>query len=64
MKEFNTFAVGTDGWYEGEATPIEPPDTAAFGWLNFESGDEIVPPTAAATGNSPQPMWLLNVVNK
>ncbi len=44
MKEFNTFAVGTDGWYEGEATPIEPPDTAAFGWLNFESGDEIVPP--------------------
>ena len=63
MKEFNTFAVGTDGWYEGEATPIEPPDTAAFGWLNYEDTDEIVPPIAAAAGGSPQPMWLNNVVN-
>ena len=64
MTDFNTFSVASDGWYDGSDAPIEPPDTAAFGWLNYEDTDVIVPPVAAATGNSPQPMWYQNVVKQ
>jgi len=45
VTDFNTFAVATDGWYEGAESPIEYADTAVFGWLNYEATDEIVPPT-------------------
>ena len=64
MTNVNTFSVATDGWNDGAEAPIEPPDTAAFGWLNYADSDEIVPPSTAVTGNSPQPMWYQNVVKQ
>lgn len=45
MTDFNTFSVATDGWYEGADSPTEKADIAAFGWLNFDPTDEIVPPS-------------------
>lgn len=44
MTDFDTYAVGSDGWYEYDA-PIEKADLAVFGWLNYEATDEIVPPS-------------------
>lgn len=56
--------MASDGWYDGSAAPIEPPDTAVFGWLNFDDTDTIVSPTTAVAVVSNQPMWLINVVDK
>ena len=63
--EYNDILIMTFGFNDNDADwDIEAADFMLDGWFNFEAADTISSGVAVVTGNSPQPMWYLNVVKQ
>ena len=62
MTDFSAYLVGSDGWFEYDDGPAENPDTASFGWLNFDAADTISSGVAVGEYKSDNQAMLFNVV--